>query len=91
MKFKDFKINTLYSIVQTTEAHFIYATSKTEKALYGYYLYFVDDEMEIEHFVYKEEINDTQNVFRSMSEGYSWVLIRLIFEGINELINGLRK
>lgn len=83
MKFKDFKTHTLYSVIYSTEAHFLYATDKTEKALYGYNFYFVDDEMEVYNFVRKEEIDDQQTIFREMQEGYPKVLIRLIFERLN--------
>lgn len=85
MKFKDFKINTLYSVVYSTEAHFLYVTSKTERAMYGYHFYFVDDEMDIDNFVTREEIDDQQTIFKSMQKGYPTVLIRLIFERLNGL------
>lgn len=85
MDFKDFKTHTLYSVIYSTEAHFLYATSKTEKALYGYYLYFVDDEIDVDHFVTKELVNDRATIFKEMQKGYPKVLIRIIFERLNGL------
>lgn len=85
MDFKDFKTHTLYSAIYSTEAHFLYATSKTEKALYGYYFYFVNDEIDVDHFVTKELVNDRATIFKEMQKGYSKVLIRIIFERLNGL------
>lgn len=51
MEFKDFKTNTLYQRIGGAEAHFLYVTDKTEKALYGQSLYFFNDKMEVENFI----------------------------------------